>query len=86
MPETTTTSRTASGVRQPQDLAIAFDRVSLAFDDHVVLRDCSFTVPKGDMRILFGASGAGKSVILKLTRRIKVEKSPDGVWFGPRPR
>ena len=22
----------------------------------------------------------------KLTRRIKVEKSPDGVWFGPRPR
>ena len=46
--------------------AIVFDRVSLAFDDHVVLRDCSFTVPKGDMRILFGASGAGKSVILKL--------------------
>jgi phospholipid/cholesterol/gamma-HCH transport system ATP-binding protein len=43
-----------------------FDRVSLAFDDHVVLSDCSFTVPKGDMRILFGASGAGKSVILKL--------------------
>jgi phospholipid/cholesterol/gamma-HCH transport system ATP-binding protein len=46
--------------------AIVFDRVSLAFDDHVVLRDCSFTVPRGDMRILFGASGAGKSVILKL--------------------
>jgi phospholipid/cholesterol/gamma-HCH transport system ATP-binding protein len=41
--------------------------VSLAFDDHVVLRDCSFTVPRGAMRILFGASGAGKSVILKLT-------------------
>lgn len=46
--------------------AIVFERVSLAFDDHVVLRDCSFAVPKGDMRILFGASGAGKSVILKL--------------------
>ena len=67
MPEKTTTSSAALGVRQPQDLdAIVFDRVSLAFDDHVVLRDCSFTVPKGDMRILFGASGAGKSVILKL--------------------
>ena len=51
--------------RQP-DNAIVFDRVSLAFDDHVVLRDLSFTVPQGDMRILFGASGAGKSVILKL--------------------
>lgn len=47
--------------------AIVFERVSLAFDDHVVLRDLSFTVPKGAMRILFGASGAGKSVILKLT-------------------
>jgi phospholipid/cholesterol/gamma-HCH transport system ATP-binding protein len=67
VPETTTTGRDALGLRQPQDLnAIVFDRVSLAFDDHVVLRDCSFTVPKGDMRILFGASGAGKSVILKL--------------------
>jgi len=46
--------------------AIEFDRVSLAFDDHVVLRDLSFTVPKGSMRIMFGVSGAGKSVILKL--------------------
>ena len=67
MPEKTTTSGAALGVRQPQGLdAIVFDRVSLAFDDHVVLNDCSFTVPKGDMRFLFGASGAGKSVILKL--------------------
>jgi phospholipid/cholesterol/gamma-HCH transport system ATP-binding protein len=46
--------------------AIAFDHVSLAFDEHVVLKDLTFTVPKGDMRIMFGASGAGKSVILKL--------------------
>jgi len=67
MPQTTTSGRDALGLRQPQELnAIVFDRVSLAFDDHVVLRDLSFTVPKGDMRILFGASGAGKSVILKL--------------------
>ena len=67
MPLTTTSGRAALGVRQPQDLnAIVFEHVSLAFDDHVVLKDLSFTVPKGDMRILFGASGAGKSVILKL--------------------
>jgi phospholipid/cholesterol/gamma-HCH transport system ATP-binding protein len=62
-----TGGRAALAVRQPPDLnAIVFDRVSLAFDDHVVLRDCSFTVPKGNMRLLLGASGAGKSVILKL--------------------
>jgi phospholipid/cholesterol/gamma-HCH transport system ATP-binding protein len=46
--------------------AVEFDRVTLAFDDHVVLRDLSFTVPEGSMRILLGASGAGKSLLLKL--------------------
>jgi phospholipid/cholesterol/gamma-HCH transport system ATP-binding protein len=45
---------------------VVFDHVSLAFDDHEVLRDLSFTVPKGSMRIMLGASGAGKSVVLKL--------------------
>jgi phospholipid/cholesterol/gamma-HCH transport system ATP-binding protein len=46
--------------------AVVFEHVSFAFDDHVVLRDVSFTVPDGSMRILLGASGAGKSVLLKL--------------------
>lgn len=46
--------------------AVVFENVSLAFDDNVVLRNLSFTVPKGSMRILLGASGAGKSLILKL--------------------
>jgi phospholipid/cholesterol/gamma-HCH transport system ATP-binding protein len=46
--------------------AVVFDHVSFAFDDHVVLRDISFRVPRGSMRILLGASGAGKSVVLKL--------------------
>jgi phospholipid/cholesterol/gamma-HCH transport system ATP-binding protein len=46
--------------------AVLFEHVSLAFDDHEVLRDVSFTIPKGSMRILLGASGTGKSVILKL--------------------
>ena len=46
--------------------AVEFDRVSFAFDDHVILRDVSFTVEKGAMTILLGESGAGKSVMLKL--------------------
>ncbi len=40
--------------------------MSLAFDDNVVLREVSFSVPVGHMKILLGASGAGKSVVLKL--------------------
>jgi phospholipid/cholesterol/gamma-HCH transport system ATP-binding protein len=46
--------------------AVVFDSVSFAFDDQVVLREISFTVPKGSMVILLGASGSGKSVVLKL--------------------
>ncbi len=46
--------------------AVVFDKVSFAFDDHVVLRDISFSVPTGGMTILLGASGSGKSVMLKL--------------------
>ena len=47
-------------------MAVVFDKVSFAFDDHVVLRDVSFSVAKGSMSILLGASGAGKSILLKL--------------------
>ena len=47
-------------------MAVVFDKVSFAFDDHVVLRDVSFSVAKGSTTILLGASGVGKSVVLKL--------------------
>jgi len=45
---------------------VVFDEVSLSFDDNVVLRKVSFAVRPGHMTILLGASGAGKSVVLKL--------------------
>jgi phospholipid/cholesterol/gamma-HCH transport system ATP-binding protein len=63
--ETTPTSRLISnGNTIPS--AVLFDKVSFAFDEHVILRDISFSVPMGSMKILLGASGAGKSVVLKL--------------------
>jgi phospholipid/cholesterol/gamma-HCH transport system ATP-binding protein len=45
---------------------IVFDHVSLAFDDTVVLRDVSFELRRGFTKIILGASGAGKSISLKL--------------------
>jgi len=45
---------------------VVFEDVSFAFDDHVVLRHLSFSLPKGSTSIVLGASGAGKSVMLKL--------------------
>jgi phospholipid/cholesterol/gamma-HCH transport system ATP-binding protein len=46
--------------------AVEFQHVSFGFDEHVVLRDVSFTIPTGTMTILLGESGVGKSVTLKL--------------------
>ena len=50
----------------PDEPVIVFEHVSLAFDDTVVLRDVSFTLRKGHTKIVLGASGAGKSISLKL--------------------
>lgn len=45
---------------------ILFDKVSLAFDDKVILKEITFSVQAGHTKIFLGASGAGKSTILKL--------------------
>ena len=46
--------------------AITFDDVSLAFDEKVILDRISFELLRGHMKIILGASGAGKSTILRL--------------------
>lgn len=45
---------------------VMFDKVNLSFDEKVILRDVTFAVQKGHTKIFLGASGAGKSTILKL--------------------
>jgi phospholipid/cholesterol/gamma-HCH transport system ATP-binding protein len=45
---------------------VVFDQVGLAFDEKVILRDVSFTLKTGHTKIFLGASGAGKSTILRL--------------------
>ena len=50
----------------PGSPILVFDKVSLAFDDKVVLKNISFTVITGHTKIILGASGSGKSTILKL--------------------
>jgi phospholipid/cholesterol/gamma-HCH transport system ATP-binding protein len=63
---TTTAPLTETPLPDAALAAVRFDNVWFAFDDHVVLRGISFSVPKGSMRVLLGASGSGKSVVLKL--------------------
>ena len=45
---------------------VLFDKVNLSFDEKVILRDVTFSVRAGHTKIFLGASGAGKSTILKL--------------------
>jgi phospholipid/cholesterol/gamma-HCH transport system ATP-binding protein len=45
---------------------VLFDKVCLAFDEKVILKDVTFDVRAGHTKIFLGASGAGKSTILKL--------------------
>ena len=45
---------------------VVFDGVSLAFDDKEILRQVSFILKTGHTKIFLGASGAGKSTILRL--------------------
>ena len=45
---------------------IEFQNVWLYFDDKAALSDVSFSVARGETLILLGATGSGKSVILKL--------------------
>lgn len=46
--------------------AIEFRNVFLSFDDHVVLKDICFKLDRGEMILLTGVSGSGKSVLLRL--------------------
>jgi len=58
---------------------IELQHVSLAFDDKVVLKDVSFTLLPGHTKLILGASGSGKSTILKLV--LGLLKPDDGALF-----
>src|SRR2546426_12728428 len=49
----------------PAEPYIKFVHVSKSFDDQTVLRDVSFDVRRGEMVVVLGRSGVGKSVTLK---------------------
>lgn len=65
----------------PGSPIVVFDKVSLAFDDKVILDEVSFTLITGHTKIFLGASGAGKSTILKLILGLL---KPDGgkIWVN----
>jgi phospholipid/cholesterol/gamma-HCH transport system ATP-binding protein len=57
---------TTAATRGAEEPVVVVDRVSLAFDENVVLKEVSFTLQRGHTKVILGASGSGKSTILKL--------------------
>jgi subfamily B ATP-binding cassette protein MsbA len=61
----------APGARPARfEQAIEYDRVSFGYEpDRLVLREVSFTVPRGTVVAIVGPSGAGKTTLLELLPR-----------------
>jgi subfamily B ATP-binding cassette protein MsbA len=55
--------------------AIRFDHVSFAYPDNTVLKDISFSIPKGETIALVGPSGGGKSTLMDLIPKFILPKS-----------
>ncbi len=61
--------------------AIRFEAVEKAFGEHRVLRGLDLTIPCGDITVIIGRSGEGKSVTLKHAMGL-VRPDRGRVWFG----
>jgi phospholipid/cholesterol/gamma-HCH transport system ATP-binding protein len=61
-------SRAGAGSAEPGSMEpiVVFDDVSIKFDLKPVLQNISFTVFRGETRIILGPAGGGKSVLMKL--------------------
>ncbi|HET6965099.1 MAG TPA: phosphate ABC transporter ATP-binding protein [Acidimicrobiales bacterium] len=60
----TSTDQTAS------EVAVTLRDLSVAFGDHVAVRDVSLAVPRGRVTALIGPSGCGKTTVLRAINRM----------------
>ena len=65
----------------PQSV-LRFEHVSITFGDTVALNDVSFDLKAGGTRIIYGAAGSGKSVMLKIALGLLKPNSGRVFVFG----
>jgi len=55
----------SGGTQQERPVVLQFDDISVRFDEETALDRVSFAVRAGETRVLMGAAGSGKTVLLK---------------------
>ena len=67
---------------EPRTPVLRFENVSVSFDGDVALRDISFEAYEGEARIILGAAGSGKTVLLKTAMGLTKPESGKVFVFG----
>ena len=57
-------------INEGEEDEVVFDKVTFAYDDNVVLRDLSLTIPAGSTLAIVGRVGAGKTTFGRLIPRL----------------
>jgi phospholipid/cholesterol/gamma-HCH transport system ATP-binding protein len=68
--------------RDERQAVLRFDHVTVSFDGEVALRDLSFAAYEGESRIILGAAGSGKTVLLKTAMGLVQPESGRVFVFG----
>ncbi len=50
--------------------AISVEKLSVAYEDNLIIDNMNLSIPKGEISIIIGANGCGKSTLLKTIARI----------------
>ena len=64
-----------------RDIQIKAENLTVAYGDFVLLKDINFEVRKGDIFIIMGASGGGKSSLLRVLTGL-MPAAGGSVWIG----
>lgn len=67
---------------EPTAVPVEVRNISKSFGDHEVLRDISFSVKPGEIFVIMGPSGSGKSVLLKIIAGLLVPSSGEAQIAG----
>lgn len=67
---------------KPNAPVVRFENVTVTFDDVVALNNVSFEVGTAQTRIIFGAAGSGKTVVLKTAMGLVKPESGKVFLFG----